>query len=52
VDLEPLLEINHLNKTSPISNGMTLLIPISKDEEIGPLAMVQKKNGKVRNSRP
>ena len=52
VDLEPLLEINHLNKTSPISKGMTLLIPISKDEEIGPLAMVQKKNGKVRNSRP
>jgi membrane-bound lytic murein transglycosylase D len=52
VDLEPLLEINHLNKTSPISKGMTLLIPISKDEEIGPLAMVQKKNGKVRNSKP
>jgi peptidoglycan lytic transglycosylase D len=52
VDLEPLLEINHLNKTSSISKGMTLLIPISKDEEIGPLAMVQKKNGKVRNSRP
>jgi len=52
VDLEPLLEINHLNKTSPISKGMTLLIPISKDEKIGPLAMVQKKNGKVRNTRP
>jgi hypothetical protein len=31
---------------------MTLLIPISKDEEIGPLAMVQKKNRKVRNVRP
>jgi membrane-bound lytic murein transglycosylase D len=52
VDLEPLLEINHLNKTSSISKGMTLLIPISKDEEIGPLAMVQKKNRKVRNARP
>jgi membrane-bound lytic murein transglycosylase D len=52
VDLEPLLEINHLSKTSSISKGMTLLIPISKDEEIGPLAMVQKKNGKVRNARP
>jgi membrane-bound lytic murein transglycosylase D len=52
VDLEPLLEINHLNKTSSISKGMTLLIPISKDEKIGPLAMVQKKNGKVRNARP
>jgi membrane-bound lytic murein transglycosylase D len=52
VDLEPLLEINHLNKTSPVSKGMILFIPISKDEVIRPLAMVQKKNGKVRNDRP
>jgi len=52
VDLEPLLEINHLTKKGSISNGMTLLIPISKDEEIRPLALVQKKNGKVRNARP
>jgi membrane-bound lytic murein transglycosylase D len=51
VDLEPLLEINHLNKTSPVSKGTTLLIPISKDEMIKPLAMVQKKNGKVQNER-
>ncbi len=51
VDLEPLLEINHLNKTSRISKGMALFIPISKDEEIAPLAMAQKKNGKVRNNR-
>jgi len=52
VDLEPLLEINHLNKTSQISKGMTLLIPISKDEEIKPLAVAQKKNGKARNGKP
>jgi len=52
VDLEPLLEINHLNKTSQISKGMTLLIPISKDEVIGPLAMAPKKNGKVQNGKP
>jgi membrane-bound lytic murein transglycosylase D len=52
VDLEPLLEINHLKKTSPISKGMTLLIPLSKDEEIKPLVMVKKKNGKVRNGTP
>ncbi len=52
VDLEPLLEINHLKKTSPISKGITLLIPLSKDEEIKPLAMAKKKNGKVRNGRP
>jgi membrane-bound lytic murein transglycosylase D len=52
VDLEPLLEINHLKKTSPVSKGTILFIPISKDEVIKPLAMVQKKNGKVRNGRP
>jgi membrane-bound lytic murein transglycosylase D len=49
VDLEPLLEINYLNKTSPLSKGMDLLIPISKNEEIKPLAMAQKKNGRGRN---
>lgn len=52
VDLEPLLEINHLNKTSQISKGMTLLIPISKDEEIKPLAVAHRKNGKARNGKP
>ena len=51
VDLEPLLEINHLNKKSQVSKGMTLLIPISKDEEIKPLVMSQKKNGKIRNGK-
>ncbi len=49
VDLDPLLEINYLNKTSPLSKGMDLLIPISKDEEIKPLAVAQKKNAKARN---
>jgi membrane-bound lytic murein transglycosylase D len=52
VDLEALLEINQLNKTSRIFKGMTLFIPISKDEEIKPLKMAQNKNGKVRNSKP
>jgi membrane-bound lytic murein transglycosylase D len=51
VDLEPLLEINHLNKKSQVSKGMTLLIPISKDEEIKPLVMSKKKNGKIRNGK-
>jgi len=51
VDLEPLFEINHLNKTSLVSKGTILLIPISKDEVIKPLAMAQKKNGKVQNER-
>jgi membrane-bound lytic murein transglycosylase D len=48
VGLEPLLELNHLKRTSRISKGMTLLIPLSKDKEIKPLAMAKKKNGEVR----
>jgi membrane-bound lytic murein transglycosylase D len=52
VDLEPLLEINHLKKTSPISKGMTLLLPLAKDEEIKPLAMAKNKNGKVQKDKP
>ena len=52
VDLDPLLEINHLNKTSRIPKGMNLFIPIAKDEKIRPLVMAQRKNGKVRNGRP
>ena len=50
VDLEPLLELNHLSKATPISKGTILSIPISKDEEIRPLAMARKKNGKGGNS--
>jgi len=52
VDLEPLLEINHLTKSSVISKGTILSIPISKDEEIKPLVMAKKKHGKVRNAKP
>jgi membrane-bound lytic murein transglycosylase D len=48
VDLEPFLELNHLKRTSRISKGMTLLIPLSKDEEIKRFAMAKKKNGKVQ----
>jgi membrane-bound lytic murein transglycosylase D len=49
VDLEPLIELNHLSKATPISKGTILSIPISKDEEIRPLAMARKKNGKGGN---
>jgi len=52
VDLEPLLEINHITKTSRISKGTDLFIPISKDEEIKPLVTAKKKNRKVRNGKP
>ena len=51
VDLDPLLQINHLGKSSQISNGMILSIPISKDDKSGPLVVVQKSNGKTGNSR-
>jgi len=50
VELEPLLEINHLDKTSAVSKGTTLLIPISKDEEIKPVVAL-KKSGKSKNGR-
>jgi LysM repeat protein len=33
VDLEPLLEINHLKEASRVLKGMTLFIPIAKDEK-------------------
>jgi membrane-bound lytic murein transglycosylase D len=49
VDLEPLIELNHLSKGTQISKGTILSIPISKDEEIRPLAMARKKNGKGGN---
>jgi len=49
VDGEAMFEINHLNRTSQISKGMTLLIPLWKHEEIRPLVVAQKKNGKPRN---
>jgi membrane-bound lytic murein transglycosylase D len=52
VDLEPLLEINHLTKSSVIPIGKTLSIPLSKDEEIKPLVIAQKKQRKVRNAKP
>ncbi len=48
VDIEPLLEINHLAKVTPISKGTILSIPISKDEEIKPLTTARKKSGKGR----
>jgi membrane-bound lytic murein transglycosylase D len=51
VDLDPLLEINHLKKTSRVSKGMTLLIPIGKDEVIKPIVVAHKKNGKGRNGK-
>jgi membrane-bound lytic murein transglycosylase D len=52
VDLEPMLEINRLNKTSRLSPGMDLLIPILKTQDLKPLLATQKKfDGKNRNTK-
>jgi membrane-bound lytic murein transglycosylase D len=52
VDLEPFFELNHLKRTSQISKGMTLLIPLSKDEEIKRVAIAKKKNGQGQKDTP
>jgi len=43
VDLEPILEINRLNKKSRLSTGMNLLIPLPKGQNQKPEGMVKKK---------
>ena len=50
VDLEPLLELNHLSKATSISKGTILSVPISRDEEIKLLTTARKKSGKGRDS--
>jgi membrane-bound lytic murein transglycosylase D len=50
VDLEPMLEINRLNKTSRLSPGTDLLIPVPKTQHLKPPLTAQKKfDGKNRN---
>ncbi len=51
VDLDPLFEINSMNKKSSLSKGMNILIPVSRDEEIKPLTVAEKRNGKSRNGK-
>jgi membrane-bound lytic murein transglycosylase D len=53
VDLEPILEINRLNKKSRLSIGMDLLIPLPKGRETKPTSTAMKKsNGMDQNSKP
>jgi membrane-bound lytic murein transglycosylase D len=42
VDLEPILEINHLKRTNRLFSGMSLLIPIPKTQDIKPILMAKK----------
>lgn len=53
VEVEPILEMNRLDRSSQIHKGMSLLIPLSKDEEVKPTVVAQKKregNNLHRNS--
>lgn len=43
VEVEPILEINQLGGSSKIHRGMTLLIPLSKEDEEKPTVVGQKK---------
>jgi peptidoglycan lytic transglycosylase D len=53
VDLEPILEINRLNKKSRLSIGMDLLIPLPKGRGIKPASTAMKKSdGMDQNSKP
>ncbi len=47
VDLEPILEMNRLNKKSRLSAGMNLLIPLPKDQGPKPDRVVRKKSGET-----
>ncbi len=44
VGLEPILEINRLNKKSRLSTGMNLLIPLPKDPDPKPRSIAKKKS--------
>ena len=53
VDLEPILEINRLNKKSRLSVGMNLLIPLPKDPDPKQANTAKKKpDGMDQNSKP
>ena len=51
VGLEPILEINRLNKKSRLSIGMNLLIPLPKDSGPKPDSMAKKKSNGIDQHR-
>ena len=51
--MEPILEINRLNKRSRLSNGTNLLIPLPKDQDLVVDGLAKKKsNGTNQRSKP
>jgi len=53
VDVEPILEINRLNKKSRLSVGTNLLIPLPKDQDLKADTQAKKKSGETdRGSKP
>src|SRR4030043_1198238 len=52
VDLDPLREITHLAKRTQAAKGGHPPLPSTREQEIKPLAVAQKKNGKARNGKP
>jgi LysM repeat protein len=47
IDLEPILEINRLNKKSRLSVGMNLLIPLPKGQPIKPPSMAMETSDRM-----
>jgi len=47
VDLDPILEMNRLNKKSRLSIDMNLLIPLPKDQGLKPDRVAKKKSGET-----
>jgi membrane-bound lytic murein transglycosylase D len=53
VDLEPIFEINRLNKKSRLSIGMNLLIPLPKGQDPKPNGIAKNKSNRIDlNSKP
>ena len=52
VEVDPLLEINRVKKTSRLSSGMNLLIPTPKPQDIKPTVVVKKPNGESQSTKP
>ncbi|HSB06879.1 MAG TPA: LysM peptidoglycan-binding domain-containing protein [Thermodesulfobacteriota bacterium] len=51
VEIDPLLEINRIKKTSRLFPGMNLLIPIPKSQDVKPTVKPKKTDGEAQDSK-